>query len=100
MTHYSFTVLGAGATPLAAQRTVCKEIFIQNNSTHAMNIGDSTVTLPTANPSRGIRLDPSGTNSAAIATLHLGPFEAYNIDLSQLYVFGTQNDHIDIIYTQ
>lgn len=98
MTHYLLVTLGVAATPLSSTRITCKELTIQNNSAHAANIGDSSVTGVAANPSKGIRLDPTGTNSAAISNYKFGPFEAYNIDLSQIFAFGTQNDHLDVIY--
>lgn len=96
--HYLLVTIGTGATQLTTTRTPCKEINIQNNSAHACNIGDSTVTAPTASPSRGIRLDPTGTNSAAISHYKFGPFEAHILNVADLFVFGTNGDHLDVIY--
>lgn len=83
--------LGTGATRLTSTVTPAFDIQFQNNATHTMRVGDSTVTS-----SRGILL-PAGP---AGGTLYLGPYRAYNINIADFWAVGTQGDVLDVIYTQ
>lgn len=81
--------VGAAATQFTATSTPCRQVTIQNNAAHTMRIGDSTVSA-----SKGIYLaaGPGGGSE------NHGPLVAYAIDLSNFYVFGTQNDVLDVLY--
>ena len=80
--------IGASATQLATVVTQCNWIVIQNNATHAMRIGDSTVTS-----SKGILL-ASGSPGGSF---YQGPLPTGGAtDLSTWWVAGTQNDVVDV----
>lgn len=87
-----------GASLPAGSLTRAKEVTIQNNTAAAFNIGDATVTGVSANPSLGIRLDPTGSSSASISHIKFGPTDAYNQDLNSIYINGTATNHADVLY--
>jgi hypothetical protein len=83
--------IGAGVTEISTGALFCSEVQIQNNAAHSIRVGDSATTS-----SRGALLasgSPGGSQT-------WGPFPNGKIDLSQLYIAGTQNDVIDVIYIQ
>lgn len=80
--------LGAAATPLATLANQCNWIVVQNNATHAMRVGDASVTA-----TRGIQL-ASGSPGGSF---YQGPKPTGGAtNLAQLYVFGTSGDVVDI----
>lgn len=83
--------LVAGITP-AATRVPILEIHIENNAGNVMRIGDSNVSA-----TRGISIAAGGI---ATSFLHMGPHKALNMDLSEIFVFGTQNDVLDFLYVK
>lgn len=87
--HFAQVTIGAAATQLSATRKPVKWLCIQNNSTHNFRLGDSTVSS-----TKGIAL---ATGSPG-GSLTLTADTAYNTDLSQWWVFGTQNDLVDILW--
>lgn len=79
--------IGASATQVSAI-LYCRWVVFQNNASHNIRIGDSTVTS-----SKGILL-ASGTPGGSF-TLQPDP-QPEIINLSQWYVSGTQNDVVDV----
>jgi len=80
--------LGAAATPMATVATQCNWITIQNNATHAMRLGDFTVTA-----TKGIQL-ASGSPGGSF---YQGPKPTGGAtNLAQFYVFGTAGDVVDV----
>lgn len=74
--------LGASATQITASSTTCVVVVVQNNATHNVTFGDNTITA-----SKGVLLTPG-------ASLTL--YSTKGVALSQYYLFGTQNDVIDV----
>ena len=92
--HFTQVTIGAANTALSATRTPCYQVIVQNNQTHDMRVGDSTISS-----SKGILLSQSGdTGVGRIGSVTFGPFPALNIELSQIFVNGTQNDVVDVIF--
>lgn len=86
--------LGSGArTQLSSTRIPCRQVIVQNNATHFMRVGDSTTTT-----SIGALLNASTGANQGGGSVNIGPFQAYNTDLSEWYVAGTQNDLVDVTY--
>lgn len=84
-------ILGAAATACATTQTPFRQCMIQNNATHAVRVGDSTVTA-----SKGVNLLPT-----SVGSVNLGTFTAAAADdLSLYFLFGTAGDIIDIMYLQ
>lgn len=83
--------LVTGLTP-AVTRVPILEIHIENNAGNVMHIGDTNVTS-----ARGISLAASG---AVNSFLHMGPHKALNLDLSEIFVFGTNGDVLDFVYVK
>lgn len=83
--------LGAAATRVTTTRTPCKQIIFQNTAGNVARIGDSTVSA-----TKGIKLAAS---AAANSIVSLGPFDTHPLELEDYYIFGTENDLIDIWYT-
>jgi hypothetical protein len=88
------TTLGSAATQLAppanaTSQVLCRQVIIQNNATHTMRLGDSSVTS-----SKGIYLavGPGG------GSFNTGPSTVYNSYLSDFWVVGTSGDTVDIFY--
>jgi len=86
--------LGAGATPLASAATstlglYCSLLVIQDNATHTMRVGDSTVSA-----TRGMLLasgSPGGSGTFQLS-VERGTL------LEQWYVFGTAGDLVDVLF--
>lgn len=81
--------LGASATQLSATGLRCRQLIIQNNSTHSMRFGDSTVSA-----TKGILL-ASGSPGGSINS---GPAVVYHTDLFDWWVFGTAADVVDVLF--
>lgn len=91
--HYLQVTIGAsGTTQFTTARTPIREIWIENNATHTMRIGDSTVTS-----TKGFSLASGG---AANSNLHLGPHPALNMDLTDFFVNGTATDTLDVLFVK
>ena len=86
--------IGASATQATATSTPCAYALIQaddGNSNPAF-FGGSSVTS-----ANGIRLH----NSATVPERdYIGPFPQNLFDLSELYIAGTQNEKVNILYVQ
>lgn len=85
--------LGSGATQLVPPSSPtaqinCRQVIIQNNASHVMRLGDSTVSS-----TKGVTLNGSGAGS-----FNSGPVEIYNSYLSDFWVFGTSGDVVDIFF--
>ncbi len=87
--HVLQVTLGATATRISSTRIPVRQVTFQNNAANTMRIGDSTVSS-----TKGIQLafgNPGG--SATMGTL-----DAYNTDLSEWWVFGTNAQLLDVLY--
>jgi hypothetical protein len=82
--------IGAGVTQFTTKDIPCRQIIVQNNAAHNMRIGDVNTTS-----SIGALLT-TGTPGGSI---NLGPFYDNPENLKEWWVAGTQNDVVDIIYT-
>jgi hypothetical protein len=83
--------IGAGTnTQFTTSDIPVRQIIVQNNAAHNARIGDVNTTT-----SRGALL-ASGSPGGSI---NLGPFYDNPENLKEWFVAGTQNDVIDIIFT-
>ena len=83
--------LTAVATRVTATRTACKQVIVQNTAANVCRVGDSGVTA-----SKGIKLAAS---AAANSIVSFGPMDGNPIELEDFYIFGSENDLIDVWYT-
>ena len=88
---YIQVTIGAAATQVSTSGLQCRWVSIQNNATHAMRVGDSTASVGGA---KGILL-ASGSPGGSVT---IGAFESYALDLSTVYIAGTQGDTVDVWY--
>jgi hypothetical protein len=65
------------------------QLIIQNNSTHAIRVGDS----PSVSATVGLLIQPGGSSAA-------GTFTSGATYLNNWYIAGTSGDVIDYQYTQ
>lgn len=81
--------LGAAATQLTDERLPAVQVIIDNSHTgnDAIYIGTSAVTSSLF-----------GASLAAGEQLTIGPFEAGRVNLNEIYLFGTQNDVVHVLY--
>lgn len=77
--------LGATATQVTTGQIYSPFVIIQNNASHSIRVGDNTVTS-----SKGINVSASGSITIQRSD--------NRILLKSYYIFGTQNDVIDILY--
>jgi hypothetical protein len=77
--------LGTGATQIVVTSTYFNQMTIQNNATHNIRYGDSTVSS-----TKGILLTPGGAGSTGTVSGQQG-------DASQFYIAGTSGDVIDVL---
>lgn len=91
---YKQVTIGAAATQLATAHTPCTQVIISNGrNTHTTSVGDKNVTSTT-----GILLSANNANNAI---LPLGSYSgAAAINLDDIWVAGTQNDVVDVLYFQ
>ncbi|SRR6266481_7736145 len=89
--HTLQVTIGASATKVSTAQLLVYQVTVQNNASHAVRVGDST-----ASSSVGALL-ASGSPGGSV---NFGPLPFKAIDLSKLYVAGTQNDVIDVVYIQ
>lgn len=83
--------LGSGATQLSAAHLYCSAWIIQNNATHNMRFGDSTVTT-----SKGTVLASGSPGGSYTTTASANGSQPNPDDLSQWYVAGTAADVVDV----
>ena len=67
----------------------CRQVIIQNNAAHSVRLGDSTVS---ATVGQYLAAGPGGGG------FNSGPADIYNTYLTDLYLFGTAADVIDVFY--
>lgn len=91
MTRLTVT-LGAGATQVSTTPRAVRWVTIQNNAAHLCRVGDQTVTT-----SVGALLDPSSAGAAG-GSLTINAFHQAAIDLSAIWIAGTNADTIDVVY--
>ena len=92
--------LGAGATQCGAaiganvpgSQVFCRQLYVQNNAAHVVRVGD-----PTVSASKGIAL-LNATTPPGGGSINLGPIAIYNTYLSDIWLFGTAADVIDLFY--
>jgi hypothetical protein len=81
--------LGSGATQISREAIAFQYIVFQNNSTHAVRIGDALVTA-----TRGMLIAAGGGSETFSGLIDYGTF------LSEWWLFGTAGDVIDILFIQ
>jgi hypothetical protein len=84
--------IGAGVTQFTTKDIPARQIIVQNNAAHVMRVGDVNTTS-----SVGASLAAAGTSPGG--SLNLGPFYDNPENLKEWWVAGTQNDVLDVIYT-
>ena len=92
------TIPAVGSQPVrvSATRILACHIIIEadDGNANAAFVGDSNMA---ANGSEGIRLN----NSATVPGNHeLGPFQANYMDLSEVYIVGTADEKVNVLYVQ
>jgi hypothetical protein len=84
--------LRAGATPITLNSTLsASSVAIQNNAAAVCRVGDNTVSATT-----GIALAPGATTTQP--SLVITPCKPQGIHLSDIFLFGTAGQLIDILY--
>lgn len=86
--HTLQVTIGAATTQITTSDIPARQVLVQNNSTHDIRLGDSNTSS-----SRGAVLKASSIGSA-----NFGSYQFEQINLNQLYVNGTQNDVVDVLY--
>ncbi len=76
-------------TPIAACHVI---IEADDGNSNAAFVGGSSVTTGT-----GIRLNNSATTPGR---MEIGPFQSNLVNLGDLYAAGTQNEKVNVFYTQ
>jgi len=84
--------LVTGVTPTAT-RTPCYELTVQNNSTHTIRVGDSTV-------SATVGQVVAASNAAPGPIMFRPPGGGLLLELALIFVFGTQGDVVDFTYVK
>lgn len=87
---YLQVTIGASTTQLATGVSA-RWITIQNNQAHVMRVGDQTASV---SGNRGILL-ANGTPGGSVTT---ASWDSHAVDLSTIWVSGTQNDVVDVFY--
>ena len=82
--------IGAAATQFTTGDFPVRQLIVQNNATHSMRIGDYSVSA-----TKGALL-ASGSPGGSI---NMGPFYDSPENLKEWWVAGTQNDLVDILFT-
>jgi hypothetical protein len=86
--------IGTKPTPITTNTALYASVLaIQNNAAAVCRVGDDTVSATT-----GIALAPGSTTTQN--PLILTPCKPQGIHLSEVFVFGTPTQLIDIIYEQ
>jgi len=87
--------IGASATQISATHLYCSAWIIQNNATHNIRFGDSSVTT-----SKGTVLASGSPGGSYTTGASMDGSQPVPDDLSQWYVAGTQNDVVDVTCKQ
>lgn len=87
--------LGASATQISTTTLRCSAWIIQNNATHNIRFGDSTVTT-----SKGVVLASGSPGGSYTTTGSMNGSQPVPDDLSQWYIAGTNGDVIDVTCKQ
>ena len=93
--HYLQVTIGAANTQISSTRIPCRQVIVQNNAAHSCRVADKNVSS-----TKGALLNASGGAGQGGGTMNFGPFQAYNTDLTEWWINGTQNDVIDVLYVQ
>lgn len=90
--HVQITI-GAAATPLASARLLALHAIIEadDGNSNAAFVGESDVATTT-----GVRINNSATTPGR---LEIGPV-VIPFDLANIYVVGTQNEKVNVIYLE
>lgn len=91
MTSTLQVTLGAAATQVSTLSIPCRQAIIQNNAAHSCRFGDANVSA-----TRGIYFAAGPGGGSTNLGQAAGALEA--VDLSEIWLYGTQNDVIDIWY--
>jgi hypothetical protein len=83
------TLTGA-ADQVTTSDIPARQVIIQNNSANDCRVGDSSVSA-----SRGAKL-----LTASNGSVNFGALQFQNINLNQIYIFGTAAGVIDVIYVE
>lgn len=94
MTIFQVTIPPGGKAQISAflpsnvpVNTFAQTLIIQNNASHVLRVGDTTVSA-----TKGIAV------AATTGIETFGSFMNYNIMLSDVWIFGTAGDVVDILY--
>jgi hypothetical protein len=82
--------LGAGATQVTTSDIPARQVIVQNNAAADCRVGDSNVSA-----TRGAKL-----LSASNGSVNFGTMQFQNINLNQIFIFGTNTNVIDVIYVE
>jgi len=86
------TIPASGRIALTTTRTPVYELTIQNNdANNSFRVGDSTITVANA---QGIVVAKSGT------TIKFGPYTALSLELSQIFIVGTNGGLVDFDFVK
>jgi putative Ca2+/H+ antiporter (TMEM165/GDT1 family) len=89
---YKQVTIGAAATQFFTTHTPCRMAIISNGrNANVANVGDKTVTSTT-----GIKLAAANAVNAVVTLGNTSGAPSINLD--DVWVVGTQNDLIDVIY--
>jgi len=91
--HILQVTIGAASTQISTTPKPAKQVIVQNNASHSCRVGDSTVSS-----TKGALLNASAGAGLGGGTVNAGPFQAYNTNLIEWWINGTQNDVIDVLY--
>lgn len=83
--------LGASATQISPHGINFKQLVIQNNATHSIRVGDSTVVAGAYGTGKGLLITTGGNSNTGALPIQSGI-------LSNWYIAGTAADVIDVFY--
>lgn len=87
------TIPASGQIALTTTRTPAYELYVQNNSTHTIRVGDSTVSA-----TKGLLV--AASNAAPGPLMFRPSGGGLLIEVSQVFVFGTAADVVDFSYVK
>ncbi len=88
---YLKVTMTGSAVQITSAHTPITDVQFQNNATHTITIGNSSVATG------GIVLGTS-TTAGAGGTLYMGPFPQRATNLDEFWAIGTNNDTLDVLY--
>lgn len=83
--------LGSSATQVSKTSIPCLQVTVQNNAGHVCRVGDKNVSA-----TQGAQL----ASGAPGGTVNFAGWSASNVDLNEIWIYGTNTDIIDIIYVR